>query len=376
MKVHPTVRLDIVIPSFRADVQALESIRNLDCPTELDRKIIIVLDDPTHPVPEELEAWKRLPDITIIRNRENLGANGSRNRGIKEVNAEWILFLDDDIVPEPNLLHFYNQAILERGENVPGFVGITRFPDPVNSFTKGVIASDILTFFDLAEYKEEMSWGITANLLVKREAMADHRFRKCFPKKGGGEDIDLCLEIIKTTGTKFATEPNAVVYHPWWDGGRRSYSRFSRWAFGDSQLPELHPQHRWRNFPNTAELFMLFVLVILPLIILTDTPLWKPIFASFGLIFGDWVTEWIRLCTVKSIRNPLIAIESSLVRFSNDLGRVWAVFESFKPWRITERFDYVTTGEWIGGERRWNLLRVVIQFSLLFSIFLWGGGPW
>ena len=377
MNAHPTIQLDIVIPSFRADVRVLESICNLDCPSGLERRIIIVLDDPTHPVPEELEAWKRLPDITIIRNSENLGANGSRNRGIEETSAEWILLLDDDIVPEPNLLHIYAKAIWERGDNVPGFVGITRFPDPVNSFTEGVVASDILTFFDLAEYKEEMSWGITANLLVKREAMAEHRFRQCFPKEGGGEDIDLCLEIIRTTGTKFATEPNAVVHHPWWNGGRRSYRRFSRWAYGDSQLPELHPQHRWRNFPNTAELLMSLLLVILPLISLTDTPPWKPVLAACGLIVGDWVTEWIRLCTAKSIRNPIIAIESSLVRFSNDLGRVRAVLESFKPWRITERFDYSTTGEWIGGERWWNLLRVVIQFSLVTSILLmWGGGPW
>jgi len=116
--------------------------------------------------------------------------------------------------------------------------------------------------------------------------------------------------------------------------------------------------------------------VLLPLIFFTDTSLWKPVLAAFGLIVGDWITEWIRLSTVKSIRNPIIAIESSLVRFSNDLGRVKAVLESFKPWRITERFDYVTTGEWIRGERWWNLLRVVIQFSLCISILLGGGEPW
>lgn len=370
MTTQPTIRMDIVIPSFRADVRVLESICNLDCPDGLERGVIIVLDNPDHAVSEEFEAWKLLPDVTIVRNRENLGANGSRNRGIEETSAEWILFLDDDIVPEPDLLHFYAKAIWEHGDGVPGFVGITRFPDPVNSFTEGVVASDILTFFDLAEYKEEMSWGITANLLVKREAMGEHRFRKRFPKGGGGEDIDLCLEIVRATGTKFATEPNAVVHHPWWNGGRRSYRRFSRWAYGDSQLPELHPQHRWRNFPNTAELLFSLLVVFLPLAAITDTPPWIPVLIACGLIVGDWVTEWIRLCTSKSIRNPIIAIESSLVRFSNDLGRARAVLESFKPWRITERFDYATTGEWIQGERRWNLLRVSIQFIVVSSIFL------
>ena len=111
MTTQPTIRMDIVIPSFRADVRVLESICNLDCPNGLERGVIIVLDNPDHAVSEEFEAWKLLPDVTIVRNRENLGANGSRNRGIEETSAEWILFLDDDIVPEPDLLHFYAKAI-------------------------------------------------------------------------------------------------------------------------------------------------------------------------------------------------------------------------------------------------------------------------
>lgn len=370
MSASPTIQMDIVIPSFRADFKVLESIRNLDCPSMLDRRIIIVLDDPNHTIPEQLEAWKELPDITIIRNRRNLGANRSRNRGIEEASAEWILFLDDDIVPEPNLLQIYAEAIWEDGDDVPGFVGTTRFPSPVNSFTRGIVASDILTFFDLAENREEMSWGITANILIKRIAIAEHRFRSRFPKEGGGEDIDLCLEIVNSYGTNFATEPKAIVHHPWWNGGKRSYRRFSRWAYGDSQLPELHPQYRWRNYPNTAESLIALILFSIPFIIITDASIWELVLVGIGLFFGDWVTEWIRLSTVKSIFSPLTAIESSLVRFSNDIGRLRAVFESFRPWRITERFDYVTTGEWIKAERRWNLLRVGIQVGLIFLILL------
>jgi len=372
-----TITLDIVIPSFRADVEVMKSIRDLDLPNGLLRTMIIVLDDPAHPIPREFEEWERSPNITIIRNDMNLGANGSRNRGIEEARADWILFLDDDIVPEPNLLHVYAKAIREHGGNVPGFVGVTRFPEPVNGFTEGVVASDILTFFDLAVTKEEMPWGVTANLLVKRAAMDEHRFRSCFPNAGGGEDIDFCLEIVRTTGARFATEPSAVVHHPWWNDANRSYRRFFRWAYGDSRLPALHPQHRWRNLPNSAEMLAILLLSILPLKILTDVSSATLGFAVCGLIIGDWVTEWIKLSMVKSTYYPRTAIESSMVRFSNDLGRVRAVVESFKPWRITERFDYAATGEWIGGERRWSLLRLVIQLGLVSLILiLWGDVPW
>lgn len=283
--------------------------------------MIIVLDDPSHPAPEQLNTWN-YHDTTIITNSVNLGANGSRNRGIEESNSDWILFLDDDIEPQPNLLNVYAEAIRERGEKVPGFVGVTRFPKPKNNFTSGVVASDILTFFDLAEHKEKMSWGITANLMVKREALAEHRFRSCFPKEGGGEDIDICLEIVNSYGTEFATEPNAVVHHPWWNNGERAYRRFFRWAYGDSNLPALHPQHRWRNLPNTAELLTVCFIIVYLFYMVDESFPKMMLLAISGIIAGDFFSEWVRLLVGKRIANPIIAIESSCVRFSNDLGRV------------------------------------------------------
>ena len=90
--------------------------------------------------------------------------------------------------------------------------------------------------------------------------------------------------------------------------------------------------------------------------------------ALCGLIIGDFVTEWLRLILIKSIFNPIIAIESSCIRFSNDLGRTKAVIESLKPWRITERFDYAATGEWIRGERKWAVIRILIQSAFIYFI--------
>lgn len=366
MSDSPLISLDIVVPSFRADVKVLKSIRNLVCPKDMSRRMIIVLDDPSHPVPEQLEAWN-YHDTTIVRNSVNLGANGSRNRGIEESTSDWILFLDDDIEPQPNLLTVYAEAIRERGEKVPGFVGVTRFPKPTNNFTAGVVASDILTFFDLAEHKEKMSWGITANLMVKRNALKEHRFRSCFPKEGGGEDIDICLEIVNSYGAEFATEPKAIVHHPWWNDSKRTYRRFFRWAYGDSNLPALHPKHRWFNFPNTAEMLTVFLIGMLPLHFIYGISPQIISIALCGLLIGDFLTEWLRLILIKSIFNPIIAIEASCVRFSNDLGRTKAVFQSLKPWRITERFDYATTGEWICGERKWAFCRISMQ--ILIPVF-------
>ena len=129
------IKLDIVVPSFRADVAVLNSIRNLSIPKNMIRKIIVILDDPLHPLPRELEDWSAFDDLIIIRNGVKLGASGARNRGIDAALSDWVLFLDDDIYPEPDLLQVYAKSIEEKGREVPGFVGITRLPDTVSSFT-------------------------------------------------------------------------------------------------------------------------------------------------------------------------------------------------------------------------------------------------
>ena len=362
------IKLDIVIPSFRADVEVLNSIRNLSIPKNMIRKIIVVLDDPLHPLPRELEDWSTFDDLSILRNEVNLGASEARNRGIDAADSDWVLFLDDDIYPEPNLLHVYAKSIEEKGAKAPGFVGITRLPETVNTFTRGIVASDILTFFDLAEHRDHMPWGVTANLLVRRDAIGNHRFKSLFPKSGGGEDIDFCLEVVNSFGKNFSTEPRAVVHHPWWNNSDRTYRRFFRWAYGDSNLPALHPQHRWRNLPNTAELLTLCLLSTF-LFFLADESFPKlMVLTIIGIVIGEFFSEWVRLILVKSIFNPIIAIESSCVRFSNDLGRVKAVVQSMKLWRITERFDYAATGEWIWGERRWAFARVILQTIAIFTL--------
>jgi len=364
------IKLDIVIPSFRADVAVLNSIRNLSIPKNMIRKIIVVLDDPLHPLPRELEDWLAFDDLIIIRNEVNLGASGARNRGIDAALSDWVLFLDDDIYPEPDLLQVYAKSIEEKGREVPGFVGITRLPETVSSFTKGIVASDILTFFDLAEHRDNMPWGVTANLLVRRDAIGNHRFKSIFPKSGGGEDIDFCLEIVNSFGKNFSTEPNAVVHHPWWNNSTRTYRRFFRWAYGDSKLPSLHPQHRWRNLPNTAELLTLCLLSAIPFFFVDESFPKLMILTISGVVIGDFFSEWVRLIFAKSIKNPITAIESSCVRLSNDLGRIKAVLQSLRIWRITERFDYAATGEWIWGERRWAFFKISCQSILCYAFYL------
>ncbi|KAG9314950.1 hypothetical protein JVU11DRAFT_4059 [Chiua virens] len=92
--------LDVVIPSFRVQLQFLEPMLNLKPSPTCTTMFIVVVDDPLSPARAELETrFASRPDVRIRTNNKNLGASGSRNRGMKESAAEWIIFLDDDSHP-------------------------------------------------------------------------------------------------------------------------------------------------------------------------------------------------------------------------------------------------------------------------------------
>ena len=200
-----------------------------------------------------------------------------------------------------------------------------------------------------------MSWGVTANLMLKREDIGDTRFdRKTFPKKGGGEDIDFCLNIVEKTGKMFPTVPNAVVTHPWWNSGKFHLNRFFRWAYGDSALPRLHPKYKYYNFPNLVE----FLILASPFILLFNrflSPLWL-----LSVIFAEFMIEFMRIMVIhKKFINPVIAFYSFLIRSSNDLGRFLG-YNKNRMLPFFQRFDYFTTEISISYERKLAVLKVII----------------
>ena len=338
----------------------MRAILAMDAPHGMDVYYYIVIDNPKVQDPESLSFVEDRENVKVLRNEGSLGAHASRNRGLNEGASDYALFLDDDVEPYPTLLQEYREAI-EKYSDAPGFVGSSTFPNPMNSFTRGTAASDILTFWAISGTRPELAWGITANLLVSRKAVGPIRFSPKFPKRGGGEDIDFCLNISARTGKLFRAAPKAIAHHPWWNSGSRQYRRFARWAYGDGQLPTLHRRYRYYNAPNMVETLLLVALVLIPT-------------ASFGLVSAgkvavilllvgliEFVAEAVRLHFRQQRASPQTSIEATLVRISNDAGRTAGNLRRGHLLCFGERFDYFATGESIRYERK-----VAVPKFLLF----------
>lgn len=360
--------ITIIIPSYRLNIDFLIPILSLKKPNDWKVDYIIIADNPKIIIPKELDIFIESGTLIVINNPKNLGAHESRNIGIEISKNEWLLFFDDDIIPNDDILFHYTNAIDQYSNPIQGFVGVTKFPESVNSFTKGVVASDILTFFSLAEDYKEMSWGVTANLVIKREAIGSLRFLKDFPKFGGGEDIDLCLNIISKIHHKFKTIPDAIVHHPWWDNRIIAYKRFFRWAFGDSQLPKFHPKYKYFNFPNVIESLFIGLIIATFIYFLTNNSLiYIPILC--GIALGEFVGEWIKLYITKREKSLVIALESAIIRAFNDLGRLTGNLIRKRLHGLFERFDYFCDGKHIKSERNWAFLKFCLYlfFILVFN---------
>ena len=353
-------KVSFYIPAFNAQNTielSINSVKNQTYPVD---EIIIINDNSTDKTKEIISKHS---DLKIINNKNNLGLGYNRNLGIQNSSNEIIASIDSDVELDKKWLE--NIIISLKKNNIVMCGG-----NMIEKYTSNKINAWREKYYN-------QSWGNSDILNPSFLYGCNTILLKSYWEKTkgydenlktNGEDIDFCLEIVNSFGRNFSTEPKAVVHHPWWNNGERTYRRFFRWAYGDSNLPALHPQHRWRNLPNTAELLTVCFIIVYLFYMVDESFPKMMLLAISGIIAGDFFSEWVRLLVVKRITNPIIAIESSCVRFSNDLGRVKAVVQSLKPWRITERFDYAATGEWIWGERKWAFTRFFLQTVVTLSL--------
>ncbi|KAG8682047.1 hypothetical protein FRC09_017054, partial [Ceratobasidium sp. 395] len=174
----PTIQtkpsLDVIVPSYRVRLDILRHILDLTPSNTCATRFIIIVDNPCSPsTPELQQKYGHRMDVRILINETNLGASISRNRGLAESCAEWVAFLDDDVIPATDYLIEAECAIRAR-PNAAGFVGNTYFPAAPDIFTTAIHLGGMTYFWNIADkIKEDVPWGVTANLIARRNIRDD-----------------------------------------------------------------------------------------------------------------------------------------------------------------------------------------------------------
>ncbi|KAF8901610.1 hypothetical protein CPB85DRAFT_1439035 [Mucidula mucida] len=387
------ITIDVVVPSFRVQIALLERILALKSSSTVSTMFIIVIDDPKSPNTAILEKnHGHLPNVRIRAHSANLGASASRNRGLQESAAEWVLFLDDDVEPEPDLLYKAEECVRAHPE-AAGFVGNVFFPKADTIYTSAIHLSSVTYFWNIAEkIPNDLPWGVTANLMVRRNkdgVLFDLRF----PKTGGGEDIDFCIRKRKDDFVFFAA-PELRVVHPWWRNGRRDYGRFYGWGFGDSNLLKKWREFTYRDYtPNSAEFLLISViiavtgvvtcrldLVVFALELALSTVLANIMHDLYRLLWTTASFDFDKIPgrpderqLVKGPSRVIAVVESTIIRMFSEAGKTVGILTK-GDWRLLgRRFDWFL-GRWHDlpkrNERRNGVERTSLIILLLSRLFL------
>ncbi len=192
--------ISVIIPTFnRNDLLAICLDRLAPHSQTLDHSKyeVIVSDDGGSESTKSMISSK-YPWVKLIKGPAS-GPAANRNFGAKNAKSEWLVFTDDDCIPEPNWLQTYYDAIQAYPES-KAFEGAIY---PTENHHKDLIECPVNLYGNCF-------WS--ANIMVHESLF--HAV-KGFDENyllAAQEDQDFYLKIKETTSVPFLK--NSVVYHP------------------------------------------------------------------------------------------------------------------------------------------------------------------
>lgn len=377
-----SVLVDVVIPTYRLKIDYLQKLTSLEVPASFSTTFIVIVDNPDRLMylfppniaqreedpqmlvdlsSKQLEAYLRkfskakAHNVRVRCNVQNMGASASRNRGLDESSAEFILFLDDDVIPNPKILQAYAEKLSKcsnfNGSNrLMGMIGTVRFPRRRNMPLKhaAVLSSQLHSMFEIATIGSHPNpaWGVTANLMVRR--IPKLRFDEHFIKTGGGEDVDFCLRLQKNGGLLYSVE-DANVDHEFWEGSIITLAkRFYRWATSDAKLFSRFSNYVYRSWPNAVE-FVLFVNILH--FISFSLQLKRLCYLTLGVLFVDTFVDIFdrglykeRFASLNYAHSLPFVVMSQLIGnfyiLSLETGRLLSHLRNLNLQYLCSRFDW------------------------------------
>jgi GT2 family glycosyltransferase len=334
------ISIDIIIPTYRLREDILLGLLSLDQPAGAQVQYYVVSDNPAAEISDNLRKAFSAPGVHFLQNEQNMGVSVTRNRGIAYSKGDWILFLDDDVIPSKDILHQYVDAIRKYPDEI-GFIGQIHLPPPKRAFTKAVIAVGSMDIFGVAEAKDNFPWGATANIMFKRASVGDIRFSLDYPTTGGGEDVDFCLRVRERNGGRnFKCIPQASVVHPWWGNEAVIWKRPFYYGRGNSFLPARIPDFAYYDFLNTPETILLCLLVLPVLAICGLLSWWACLVFVLGVLIIELIATSIQLIKRSRTLSPAVLGYGIGLRLAYELGMLKGVLERGSLSEIGRRFNF------------------------------------
>jgi O-antigen biosynthesis protein len=180
--------------------QCLQGIAALNYP---NYEVIVVDDGSTDQTPEIVKHY----DVRLIRTA-NDGLSSARNRALAAANGEYVAYIDDDAIPDPDWLSHLADTFLT--SNHAG-VGGPNIPPPGGNMVAEAVANSpggpahVLLTDSEAEHIPGCNMAFHRKRLIAVGGF-DKQFRIA------GDDVDICWKLTRA-GETLGFNPVAVVWH-------------------------------------------------------------------------------------------------------------------------------------------------------------------
>jgi O-antigen biosynthesis protein len=241
--------VSVVVPTCNRAARLRQCLEGLAQQTGCRYEVLVVDDGSSDETPREVERFAAAhPDVTLIYlvNERNVGANPSRNRGVRAARAPLVAFTDDDCVAEPDWL-----ARLQAGFvafDVAAVTGLVLSPPPTNLYERTLLGLHRVTGGEAATRL------VGGNMCVRRELllrlMLDEDRAGPTPTtaaqqpdlsvSGRGDEEGLYL-LLKAAGYRQRVAPDAKVWHHHGYSGRTFFRQ--AWRGGRSAARLVYKFH-------------------------------------------------------------------------------------------------------------------------------------
>ena len=220
-----SVRVSIIIPHWNGIDTLSECLISL-FKTRHDSYEVIVVDNAST---DGSQSWlkNKYPQVKLIENDKNYGYAGGCNRGALEANGDYLIFLNNDTIQDPDwiqnlekfmkkdkmiaavqpkILNYFNKRIFDYAGGSGGYMDRFCFP-----FARGRIFSKQEE--DIGQYNDSKQcfWSSGTAFMIRKELFFEAgKFDEYFFSHM--EEIDLCWRL-QAMGFQIWVEPDAVVYH-------------------------------------------------------------------------------------------------------------------------------------------------------------------
>jgi glycosyltransferase involved in cell wall biosynthesis len=214
---------------------------------------VLVIDNNSKDRTAEILAGKAAvyPNLRVF-SQPKRGAAATRNVGIRQAKGDIVLFIDDDIHAEPNLIEAHIEYHRENPASaIVGHV-VSPWDNATDPFLRYLRDHRIFNPYSIAIGPLDFSYYHTGNVSTERARLvAAQGFNEQFSLYGM-EDIELGYRLERTQGCRMVSGPKARGIHQYFPTFEYFIDRCHQAGYSLGKLIELHPELKSRFTDHSA----------------------------------------------------------------------------------------------------------------------------